>query len=235
MGAAAEGANPPNQRVECQPLAPIGRWRIAWPATKTCFPLFSAQCEREGYVVRQNVLYRAATPCRNAGRSMSVPNAPAGWGSHSTSIPNAPSGRSYSTHSTEMLPGRPSTPAVMHAGSNPMHPVILQGPALEDKLRSFYVRYAPKKAGQVKSILAEYRDPAVLNKILRAKYGTDLNLFQCRSAGAAEKVSCDCRSPHACSLSLLPGICLPGSPLHRWRLPQHRAISANSCQQHDQM
>jgi hypothetical protein len=102
---------------------------------------------------------------------------------------SVPSGRTYSTHSiSEMLPRRPPTPAVMRAGSNPMHPVVMPGPALEDELRSFYVRYAPKKAGQVKSILAEYRDPAVLNKILRAKYGTDLNSFQSRSAGAAEKV-----------------------------------------------
>ena len=58
--------------------------------------------------------------------------------------------------------------------------------SLEDELRSFYVHYAPSKVVQVAGILAahpEYRDPAVLNAILREKYGADLNSFQCRSAG----------------------------------------------------
>ena len=58
---------------------------------------------------------------------------------------------------------------------------------LEDELRSFYVHYCPSKVVQVAEILAthpEYQDPAVLNAILREKYGADLSSLQSTSAGA---------------------------------------------------
>lgn len=63
---------------------------------------------------------------------------------------------------------------------------------VEDELRLFYARYAPSKVVQVDAILAthpEYRDPAILNGVLREKYDADLSTHHSQSHDGK---SCTC-------------------------------------------